>query len=93
MGLFGKKFKARCLLCKQEFKDEGEYKIHIETLHPLEKPCKNCKGIMKILSKDNEKSIRVQFQSALHWNTPEANFYICETCGYMELFMKSTTWY
>ena len=91
MGLFGKKFKARCLLCKQEFKDEGEYKIHIETFHPLEKPCKNCKGIMKIPPKDNDQGIHV----GVGWSkwSHGANFYFCETCGYMELFMKRVTWY
>ena len=91
MGLFGKKFKARCLLCKQEFKDEGEYKIHIETLHPLEKPCRNCKGIMKIPPKNDKNGIAVM-SKYFSW-PPIANFYICETCGYMELYMQSTPWH
>ena len=91
MGLFGKKFKTRCLLCKQEFKDEDEYKIHIETLHPLEKPCKNCKGIMNVHPKDNDREIKVA--TGLTGWSHGANFYFCETCGYMELFMKRATWY
>ena len=47
MGLFGR-FKERCKICLKEFKVEEEYKQHIETLHPLEKPCTKCDGLMVI---------------------------------------------
>lgn len=73
MGLFGG-FKERCMICLRVFKVEEEYKQHIETLHPLEKPCTKCGGLMVIANKGSA-------------GTVGASAYGCTKCGFIELYM------
>jgi hypothetical protein len=73
MGLFGG-FKERCEICLKKFKVEEEYKQHIETLHPLEKPCTKCDGLMVVA---NANAV----------STVGAAAYGCTKCGFIELYM------
>jgi hypothetical protein len=77
MGLFGG-FKERCKICLKVFKVEEEYKQHIETLHPLEKPCTKCGGLMVIP--------KYSF-GVFDANEKIASAYGCTKCGFIEFYM------
>ena len=84
MGLFGG-FKERCKICLKEFKVEEEYKQHIETLHPLEKPCTKCGGLMVIPKYRAVQMWRKGFQ--IDPEARVASAYGCTKCGFIEFYM------
>jgi len=62
-------FKEKCKLCTREFTNQNEFIKHLE-LHPFEKECVKCSGVMKV---------------AKH-HAYLGHRYICSNCGFMELY-------
>ncbi|MDC0217739.1 hypothetical protein OAJ86_01795 [Nitrosopumilus sp.] len=84
MGLFGR-FKERCPTCMKEFKVEEEYNQHIETLHPVEKQCTKCGGLMVIPKFHGIRMWREGWQT--NWDPEVAIGLGCTKCGFIEFYM------
>jgi len=83
LGLFGKnkddeskteKFKEKCHFCKMKFDDKTEFLDHVQNLHPIQKECPKCHGIMKV------GKMRID---RFDW---DCKSYECQKCRYLEFY-------
>lgn len=79
MGLFNKKeksneFKEKCHFCEMQFNDKTEFLDHVNNIHPVQKNCVKCQGIMRV------SKMRID---RFDWNVKS---YECQKCRYLEFY-------